>query len=248
MLCILWGSLRKCLFPSFLSFPIFSHLDFSVLSSRMRLKIIWTHIFITLHFHMSKLSIPSNFSTSNLVFDTEIYCGGILAFSSTSSSRISTIRTYLNYKWTPEIVKTRTLMFKRAKLVTLVRYFTKQTPHLCPKWLKVLGTSLTRPRTSQKNHLFGQIWLSRLKKRILYLCKWNILLTSERIFHTIKWHGCWCGIIGPLCWWCGRWLSANMSIYISASFEARISALTSFSNKFFGETSASFIRLVLNSI
>jgi hypothetical protein len=79
---------------------------------------------------MPKLPIPSNFSTSNLVFDTEIYCGGILAFPSTFSSRISTIKTSLNYKWTPEIVKTRTLMLKRAKTVTLVRYFTKKKHHI----------------------------------------------------------------------------------------------------------------------
>lgn len=111
--------------PTNLSFPIFSHPDPSVLSSRVRLKIIWTHIFITLHFHMPKLLIPSNFSILNLVFDNEIYCGGILAFPSTFSFRISTIRTSLNYKRTPEIVKTRTLMFKRAKIVTLVCYFTK---------------------------------------------------------------------------------------------------------------------------
>jgi hypothetical protein len=56
----------------------------------------------------------------------------------------------LDYKWTPEIVKTRTFMLKRTKTVTLACCFTKWTPRLRPERLKMLGTSLTLPKTGQK--------------------------------------------------------------------------------------------------
>jgi len=105
---------------------------------------------MTSHFHMPKLPFPSNFSTSNLVLDTGMYYGGILAFLTDLSSGISAIRTSLDYKWTPEIVKTRTFMLKRAKTVTSVCCFTKRTPRLRPEWLKMLGTNLTRFETGQK--------------------------------------------------------------------------------------------------
>jgi hypothetical protein len=55
---------------------------------------------------MPKLPFPSNLSTSNLVLDTGMYCGGILAFPTDLSSEISAIKMSLDYKWTPEIVKT----------------------------------------------------------------------------------------------------------------------------------------------
>ena len=97
---------------------------------------------------MLKLPFPSNFSTSNLVLDTGMYCGGILAFPADLSSGISAFRTSLNYKWTPKIVKRRIFMLKRAKTVTLACCFTKWTPRLRPEWLKMLGTSLTWPKTS----------------------------------------------------------------------------------------------------
>jgi hypothetical protein len=87
---------------------------------------------------MPKLPFPSNFSTSNLVLDTGMYCGGILAFSANLSSGISAIKMSLDYKWTPEIVKTCTFMLKRAKTVTSVCCFTKWTPRLRPEWLKML--------------------------------------------------------------------------------------------------------------
>jgi hypothetical protein len=79
-----------------------------------------------------------------------MYCGGILAFPADLSSGISAIRTSLDYKWTPEIVKTRTFMLKRAKTVTSVCCFTKRTPRLRPEWLKMLGTNLTRPKNGSK--------------------------------------------------------------------------------------------------
>jgi hypothetical protein len=56
----------------------------------------------------------------------------------------------LDYKWTLKIVKTRTFMLKRAKTVTSVCCFTKWTPRLRPEWLKMLETSLTRPKKGQK--------------------------------------------------------------------------------------------------
>jgi len=128
----------------------------SGLSSRVKSKLIWTSISITSHFHMPKLPFPSNFSTSNLVLDTGMYCGGILAFPADLSSGISAIRTSLDYKWTPKIVKTRTFMLKRAKTVNSACRFTKWTPWLRPEWLKMLGTILTRPKTGQKNRWVGQ--------------------------------------------------------------------------------------------
>jgi hypothetical protein len=99
---------------------------------------------------MPKLPFPSNFSTLNLILDTGMYCGGILTFPADFSSGISAIKTSLDYKWTPEIVKTRTFMLKRAKTVTSVCCFTKRTPQWRPEWLKMLGTNLTRPKTGQK--------------------------------------------------------------------------------------------------
>jgi hypothetical protein len=120
----------------------------SGLSSRVKSKFIWTSI--SSHFHMPKLPFPSNFSTSNLVLDTGMYCGGILAFPADLSSRISAIRMSLDYKWNPELVKTHTFMLKSAKTVTSVCCLTKRTPRLRPEWLKMLGTNLTRPKTSQK--------------------------------------------------------------------------------------------------
>jgi hypothetical protein len=122
----------------------------SGLSSRVKSKFIWTSISMTSHFHMRKLPFPSNFSTSNLVLDTGMYCGGILAFPADLSSRISAIRTPLDYKWSPKIVKTRIFMLKRAKTVTLTCCFIKCTPRLRPEWLKMLGKTLTHPKTGQK--------------------------------------------------------------------------------------------------
>jgi len=141
----------------------------SGLSSRVKSKFIWTSISMTSRFHMLKLAFPSNFSTSNLVLDIGMYCGGILAFPADLSSGISAIRTSLDYKWTPEIVKTRTFMLKRTKTVTC---FTKWTPRLRPERLKMLGTSLTRPKTGQKITKLAKkpIWPSWLRKGIF--CLW----------------------------------------------------------------------------
>ena len=100
---------------------------------------------------MPKLHFPSNFSTSNLVLDTGMYCGGILAFPIDLSSGISAIMMPLDYKWTPEIVKTRTFMLKRAKTIISVCCLTKRTPRLRPERLKMLGPSLTRPKTATKS-------------------------------------------------------------------------------------------------
>ena len=77
---------------------------------------------------MLKLLLPSNFSTLNLVFDTEIYYGGILALSIVFSFGTSVVMMFLDYKWSSEIVKTHIFMLKRAKIITLVHCFTKQTP------------------------------------------------------------------------------------------------------------------------
>jgi hypothetical protein len=77
---------------------------------------------------MLKLPFPSNFSTLNLVFDTEIYYGGILALSIVFSFGTSVVMMFLDYKWSSEIVKTHTVMLKIAKIITLVHCFTKQTP------------------------------------------------------------------------------------------------------------------------
>jgi hypothetical protein len=50
----------------------------------------------------------------------------------------------------PKFVKTHTFMLKRAKTVTSACCFTKWTPRLRPERLKMLETSLTRPKTGQK--------------------------------------------------------------------------------------------------
>ena len=145
----------------------------SGLSSRVKSKFIWISISITSHFYMPKLPFLSIFSTSNLVLDTGMYCGGILAFPADLSSGISAIMTPLDYKWTPEIVKTHTFMLKRAKTVTSVRCFTKQTPRLRPEWLKMLGTTLTRQKTGYKITELAKksIWPSWLRKGIF--CFWQ---------------------------------------------------------------------------
>jgi len=57
----------------------------------------------------------SNFSSSNLVFDTGIYCGRVLALPTIFYSKTSAIKMYFNYKQTLKIVKTHTLMLKKAK-------------------------------------------------------------------------------------------------------------------------------------
>jgi hypothetical protein len=74
-----------------------------------------------------KLPFPSNFSTLNLVFDTEIYCGGILALPIVFYFGTTIAMMVLDYKWSSEIVKTHIFMLKRAKLIILVHCFTKQT-------------------------------------------------------------------------------------------------------------------------
>jgi len=117
-----------------------------------------------------------------------MYFGGILAFPADLSFRISVIKMSLDYKWTLEIVKTRTFMLKRAKIVASACCFTKWTPRLRPKWLKMLGTSLARPKMGQKiTELAKNTNLTVLtqEKNILSLIK-NILSQSREYSLTVN--------------------------------------------------------------
>ena len=101
---------------------------------------------------MPKLHFPSNFSTSNLVLDTGMYCGGILAFPADLSSGISAIMTPLDYKWTPEIVKTHTFMLKRAKNSNFGVLFHKTDTTVASGMVENARNKLDSAKNGLKNH------------------------------------------------------------------------------------------------
>ncbi|GMP81790.1 hypothetical protein CsSME_00036383 [Camellia sinensis var. sinensis] len=53
----------------------------SGLSPRVKCRFIWTSISLTSHLHMPKLLLPSNFSTSNLAWDTGVQCLKVLVLA-----------------------------------------------------------------------------------------------------------------------------------------------------------------------
>jgi hypothetical protein len=101
---------------------------------------------------MPKLPFPSNFSTSNLVFDTGMYCGGILAFLADFSSGISAIMTSLDYKWNPELVKNTHFCAQKSQNSNFSVLFHKTDTTVASGMVENARNKLDSAKNGSKNH------------------------------------------------------------------------------------------------
>jgi hypothetical protein len=81
-----------------------------------------------------------------------MYCGGILAFPADFSSGISAIRTSLDYKWNPEIVKNPHFYAQKCQNSNFGMLFNKTDTTVASGMVENARNQLDSAKNGSKNH------------------------------------------------------------------------------------------------